>query len=293
MFTHRPLLVTLLGFLAIATTACSTDSTAGPAAVAPAAPTAQASPVAAQPSPTAKAAQPDPYRRALERASSAAVMGQSAQSQDDWRLAARRWQQAIDFMASVPPNSTNRAQAQTKIRQYRRNLAIAQSQANRIAAAVPSEETITLPPQLAEAPAPAIPVATPAAVPEVATNSSVVRIPIVRRSGGTPVIRVMFNGSQPYDMILDTGASGTLITQQMAANLGVRQIGEARLDTASEQNVRVPLGYVRSVEVGGLRVSNLVVAVAGPDLSLGLLGHDFFGNYDVTIRQNEVEFYLR
>ena len=47
-------------------------------------------------------------------------------------------------------------------------------------------------------------------------NDGVFRVPIKRRSGKTPVIDVTFNGNQVFEMILDTGASGTLITQQMA-----------------------------------------------------------------------------
>jgi hypothetical protein len=32
------------------------------------------------------------------------------------------------------------------------------------------------------------------------------------------------------------------------------------------------------------------VAIAGEELETGLLGHDFFGNYDVTIRRDVIEF---
>jgi aspartyl protease family protein len=36
-----------------------------------------------------------------------------------------------------------------------------------------------------------------------------VSIPIKNRRGNTPVIEVTFNGDQTFDMILDTGATGT------------------------------------------------------------------------------------
>jgi predicted aspartyl protease len=104
------------------------------------------------------------------------------------------------------------------------------------------------------------------------------------------VIAVTFNGSQTYEMIVDTGASGTLITSGMATSLGIRSVGETSVDTASAQGVSFSLGYVDSIAVGGAVARNVLVAMGGPELTLGLLGHDFFGNYDITIRENEVEF---
>ncbi len=41
-------------------------------------------------------------------------------------------------------------------------------------------------------------------------------IPIKGRSANLPIVDVTFNGDKTYEMILDTGASGTLITQEMA-----------------------------------------------------------------------------
>ena len=54
--------------------------------------------------------------------------------------------------------------------------------------------------------------------------------------------------------------------------------------------VEFPVGYVDSMEVGGVMVNKVPVAIAGTELETGLLGHDFFGNYDVTIKRNVVEF---
>ena len=54
-----------------------------------------------EPTPTPETAQADQinyYQRAINRASSAVAIGQSAQSQDDWALAAGRWQQAIGLI---------------------------------------------------------------------------------------------------------------------------------------------------------------------------------------------------
>jgi predicted aspartyl protease len=125
------------------------------------------------------------------------------------------------------------------------------------------------------------------------TRGQSVIIPITRREGNTPVISVNFNSTQSFEMIVDTGASGTLITPDMAKALDVKQVSETHVDTASERSVSFPMGYVQSMEAGGIEVKNVMVAVAGEQLRLGLLGHDFFGNYDITIRKHEVEFRAR
>lgn len=259
------------------------------------------------------------YEKAIAKATAAASITQSAQSQDDWRLVADRWQQAIRLMGAVPKTSGRQAQAQQKLTEYRRNLAYAQQQTRR-STELPSSEGVVLLPQTSARssarssaslpqPRPALPLRSTVIAPSSlsqtvnqpeglpatvsrsqASQSRVFSVPIVRRAGSTPVVSVTFNNGQSFEMIVDTGASGTLITRTMANALRVIPVAQASVDTASERNVTVPLGYVSSISVGGITAQNVLVAVAGPELSIGLLGHDFFGGYDVTIRENEVEF---
>jgi len=253
-------------------------------------------PASAAPAPQAAPDGAAIYQRGLEQATNAANLSQRARSRDDWRLAETLWQRAIASMAAVPQGAETHAQAQTKVGEYRRNLAIAQERANRPVQTAPTRTT-----PVAPAAAPAVAAATTA--PTQASNAQIAQprpqggtsftVPIVRRAGGTPVINVTFNGNRQYQMILDTGASGTVITQPMAAALGVVPVGQARVNTASAQNVTFPLGYLNSIEVGGAIARNPLVAVAGSNLNIGLLGQDFFQNYDVTIRQEEVEFRTR
>lgn len=122
----------------------------------------------------------------------------------------------------------------------------------------------------------------------------VFRSPIKRRKGRTPVIDVTFEtgkGSQIFEMILDTGASGTVITDAMATALGITKVAEARINTASERGVRVPLGYVNRIEVANISTQNVLVAIQ-PALDIGLLGHDFFGDLEITVKRDVVEFRL-
>jgi predicted aspartyl protease len=249
-----------------------------------------------EPSPPAETAEsstptvPDPYDRAIERASSAFNISQSAQSQDDWRLVVNRWQQAIALLQEVPPSSPHHTEAQAKIAEYQANLSYAQEQANQPLTPPPTTMTVVPQPSQTGGQGADSSPRTSASASTSESGGRVFRASIVRRAGGTPVISVLFNGSQRFDMIVDTGASGTLITRPMALALGVVPVGETRVDTASARSVSFPLGFVRSIEVDGATARNVLVAVAGPELDVGLLGHDFFGDYDVTIRETVVEF---
>jgi predicted aspartyl protease len=233
----------------------STDQTAPPATTQA---VAEDSPNAAQPDSQAEA-QPDYFREAVNRATSAMVLGQSAQSQEDWQLAIGRWQQAVDLMKQVPANSPNHAQAQAKVQEYQRNLAAAQQRA--------SGQPTT--------PTPAAPVAAP--------DGLVAQIPIVDRRGGTPVVEVAFHGQRgrhSFPMLFDTGATGTLITPEMAEQIGVVIVGDTQVKIADGSVVSLPIGYVDFIEVGGLRKTSMTVAIGG---SVGLLGQDVYGEFGIAV----------
>ncbi|MBW4681170.1 MAG: retroviral-like aspartic protease family protein [Microcoleus vaginatus WJT46-NPBG5] len=115
------------------------------------------------------------------------------------------------------------------------------------------------------------------------------QVPIKRRASGIPVIDVIFNGNQTFEMMLDTGASGTVITPKMAQALGVKQDGTARVETPNAKNVEFPIGRVTSIKAGNAVINNVAVAIS-PTLEIGLLGQDFFSKYDVTIKKEVIEF---
>jgi aspartyl protease family protein len=114
---------------------------------------------------------------------------------------------------------------------------------------------------------------------------------IKRRQGGTPVIDVNLNG-RSFEMLLDTGASGTLITRSMAMALNIPVIGARRFTMADGRTVVMPVGRLNSISIDGATVTNVNVAIAN-DSAEGLLGTDFLGNYDIKIKQTVVEFYPR
>lgn len=122
------------------------------------------------------------------------------------------------------------------------------------------------------------------------TTPGVFKVPIKRRHQGIPVINVVFNRQHTFEMMLDTGASGTVVTPAMAATLQVKQEGVVRASTAGGE-ILAPIGYVSSVEVAGLKADRVLVGIA--PIGIGLLGQDFYSEYDVIIRKDVIEFHHR
>ncbi len=121
------------------------------------------------------------------------------------------------------------------------------------------------------------------------------QVPIKRWDGGVVVIDTTFNGRQQFEMIVDSGASLTVITRPMAAALGLTTahvIDQIVLETANGKTI-MPIVYVNTIEVGGLLASKVPVAIAGSEMTIGLLGQDFLGKYDVSFKKNMIEFHHR
>ncbi len=120
-------------------------------------------------------------------------------------------------------------------------------------------------------------------------------VQIQRRQNGIPVIQARFNRRVEFEMMVDSGASMTLITRQIAAALGISAanvIDNATFNTANGQ-VKLPIVYVGSIEVGGLEIRQIPVAIGGADMTVGLLGQDFLQRFDVSLRRDQIEFHLR
>ncbi len=281
----------LAGALLLGSGACSPSSqqnslvspsaspTPAPAVVANTTPAPAAEPPAEAPS------QIDGYKLAEEKANSARNLSRSALTEDDWNLVASRWQQAIAAIQSLPPSSPYQTKAKTQRSEFEKELATAKQRAKQASSSTNQSPIASGNGQ-------------PINVSSAVTGSSaqagtVYRAPIKRRAGGTPIIDVTFNGNQTFERIVDTGASGTVITSAMAQALGVQVVGKTKVNTASQTGVEVPLGYVSSIGVAGAVVKEVIVAIGNDALDVGLLGHDFFDDFDVTVKQDVVEFRRR
>lgn len=273
--------VWLLGTL-LTIAGCSTPVSTPTPTVTPSVVVSSATSEAAAPAPQSSDA--DAYKQALGKAASAESLSQDALSTDDWNLVTSRWQQAIEGLRSLPAGSPYESLAKTKLKQFEQGLATAKQRADqaKTAEAKPSGSLVgSQPLRVSNVTVPAV------------GAGRVFQATIKRRAAGTPVIDVVFNGNQTFEMIVDTGASSTVITQAMADSLGIRVVGKAKVNTASQSGVEVPLGFVESIAVGNAVVKDVVVAIGNNALDTGLLGHDFFNDYDVTIKRDVVEFRKR
>lgn len=120
-------------------------------------------------------------------------------------------------------------------------------------------------------------------------------VPIKRRVGGqfgTPVIDVKFNDKYVFEMLFDTGATITLITKPMAQTLKLKPTGQIMAQTASSNLVVFDTSQVRSISSGNLATRNLNIAI-GDTIEMGLLGQNFYGMYEYTVKKDRIEFRKR
>lgn len=267
-FLRRGSLILLFGTLALINAACSNNESASIPSPTPSPASTPSPSPSPPPKPQVQKPQPsntsDTYSQAIDTASSAVTISQSAVSREDWGLVASRWQDAINLLKAVPDSSQNYKNAQQKLSQYQNLLADAKVRS-------------TPPPPKPK---------------QGDSNLPFFSVPIKGRPGGTPLIEVIFNGRK-FDMLFDTGASSTLITLAMAYTLDLKAVGTTQKMVADGAIVELPLTVVESTEISGRVKRKLEVAVAPPSMPIGLLGQDFFEGYDIAIKENVIEFRRR
>src|SRR4030095_7726356 len=123
-----------------------------------------------------------------------------------------------------------------------------------------------------------------------------------RLAGGAQpliLVPVQVNDSGPFDFILDTGAGMSLLTSELAAQLGVKILDVKEGQTAGGK-VSVSLAKVESLAVGEAKLDNVDVAVVdlghlgktvGATIE-GDIGYNFLKHFRITIdyRTTEIRF---
>jgi gag-polyprotein putative aspartyl protease len=122
-------------------------------------------------------------------------------------------------------------------------------------------------------------------------NGAFFTVPIKKRIGGIPLIDVTFNRNKTFEMLLDTGATVTTITEKMGNELKIKPQQTIPIATAGGI-IKAGLSKVESMKAGNLQVNNLLISISS-NLPFGLLGQNFYSEYDVTIKENLVEFHSR
>lgn len=123
-------------------------------------------------------------------------------------------------------------------------------------------------------------------------NSNKFEVPIKRRQSGIPVVNVNINGQNTYEMLVDTGATATVLTVKMAQELNLKAKKVVLVQTPNASATPFPTTQLKSLRVGGNTLTNLEVLVS-PTLPIGLLGQDAFKNFDITIKKNVIQFQRR
>jgi predicted aspartyl protease len=220
------------------------------------------------------------YQQALTKADAANAIGQSASSKDDWFLVVSNLQESVQMLKSISPNSSEYALAAKVLPKYEQQLATARQKVINFVGKLPPQAINSFPLESS-------PVAT---VPTVDPNTFA--IPIEKKLGGVPVIQVTFNNNNRVLMLLDTGASRTLITRSIAEQLKLASSGNSQAKTANG-TATFKTATIDRIKFGNGEAKAVEVAVGQNDLPYGLLGHDVYNGYDITIKENSIEFRKR
>jgi len=217
------------------------------------------------------------YQTAIATAQTATQLSQQAKSVEDWQAVVIQWQTAVNLMQKIPEHDVNRTAALKNLVLLEEGVARSKAKLKEFKVQSSEQESFT-PTQII----PAKPISKP-----IATVGSKYQATIKSYRNNIPIIDVMFNGSVSFEMMVDTGASNTMITESMSKILQVKAVRSVPARTPSGE-VEFQVGYVDSIGIGDNSVEGLPVAIG----TEALLGHDFFGDCNINIKrdQNIVEF---
>ena len=126
-----------------------------------------------------------------------------------------------------------------------------------------------------------------AAVPVSAESTHMVTVSMRPAKDGRTVVAVKLNGAGPYDFIVDTGATVTVLDTALFAELGLQAEGSSRV-TSSAGLTRQIRSRVKEVALDSLSRENVAVVsvnspVAGHDYPKvrGILGENFLRHFDI------------
>jgi predicted aspartyl protease len=104
------------------------------------------------------------------------------------------------------------------------------------------------------------------------------------------LVQAMLNHTEPVTLLLDTGASHTMLTPETARRAGLRPTSRTpmgRLKVVGGQQVQFPLVPVAALAMGEAVVKNLQVGLLatfpGTRPVDGLLGGDFLEHFTLTL----------
>lgn len=104
------------------------------------------------------------------------------------------------------------------------------------------------------------------------------------------ILETTVEGQGPFRFVLDTGASLTIISPELAQTLDIT-LEQPQVGLGAGGGVEVRIGTVRSVSIGETRQENVkvgvmdlrgIAAAVGSEID-GIIGYNFLSNYRVMI----------
>ena len=130
---------------------------------------------------------------------------------------------------------------------------------------------------------PAENVGVPVAIPNLSSAAAprgTIFVPVLT-AGPSAIVTVSLNQTITGNLMLDTGATHTVISQRLAGTLSLRPAGRSAVQTVGGM-IAVTISRLRSLKVGEAEVNDLLIIIHdfSPDPRInGLLGMDFLGRY--------------
>jgi len=121
---------------------------------------------------------------------------------------------------------------------------------------------------------------------------------------GAIIVPVTINGSAPVSFLLDTGSNGSVVSDRLAASLGLRAVARTTMLSASEQKEALVAG-IEELTLGPVAARNVLATLVTPgDLHLpdtaalgctvqGVIGQDVLSSLRYTIDYQARRIYWR
>jgi tetratricopeptide (TPR) repeat protein len=125
---------------------------------------------------------------------------------------------------------------------------------------------------------------------ELMRQAQILRVPVKSYRWGTSVVEVKFNDQYTFDLIVDTGATQTTLSNHMARIMNLPITRYSLAQVADGRMIRVGYARVATIAVGAAQLRNIEVSVLESDTD-GLLGQDFLSAYNLRIFADAIEFH--
>ena len=129
-------------------------------------------------------------------------------------------------------------------------------------------------------------------------STRTVTVPVIQK-GGSLVVPVTLNNERDVELILDTGATMTVLSSNVAIELGLLSNTQTRVTTVNTAGgpVQVNLTQIDSIQIETAKARNVSVVIhdlpeAHPGID-GLLGMSFLNNFLVTLDSEQGQLHLR